>query len=517
MNTINHTQDTKRVARNTILLYIRSLFIMVVSIYTSRVVLATLGVNDYGIYNVVGGIVSMFSMFSATFVSASQRFLSYSLGKDDLCEAQKVFSVSLNVHLLLAAILFFLIEIGGVWYLNSVMNIPKDRMFAANWVLQFSALTFVCNIINLPYNALVISKEKMGIFAYVSIYEVIMKLLIVYLLQVILFDKLIIYGLLMLIISISIRVFYGLYCKKNFIESKRIKVNDKDLYRQFLHFSGWNFLGSSSSILVLNGMGLIINYFCGVAVNAASGIANQVGNAVATFVNNFQTALKPQIVKSYAIKDYTYFVNLCSSGTRLSFYLTLILGLPFMWTAHDILKVWLKDVPTFADDFVRMSLLYIMMAPISGILDQILMSTGKIKSMQITTSFVSLLAIPFSILLLYIKCPPFFVYFVYIGLRIINITLRIYFVTKVFPLLTFKSYTDNILMPILEVIVLSQVAPLIYFIFVYNNTFISWLFYMLLIEISLFSAIWLKGLTDNEVIKIKEFINNKIKNNYFSL
>lgn len=509
-NNTNHSSDAKRIAKNTLLLYFRSIIVMVVSIYTSRVVLATLGIDDYGIYNVVGGVVGMFSMLSATFVSASQRFISFALGKKDIGQTQKVFTISLNIHIGLSVILFILMETIGLWYLNSVMKIPADRMIAANWVFQFSILAFLCNLISIPYNALIISKEKMGVFAYVSIYEVIMKLLVVYLLQVAYFDKLVFYAILIFSVSLSIRLFYGFYCSRKFTEVHRIKVNDKALYKDFLQISGWNFLGSCASIMTLQGINLVLNFFCGVAVNAAKGVASQIENAVTTLVNNFQTSLNPQIVKSYAQKDYDFLKSLISSGTRISFFLMLFLSLPFLWTAPDILHVWLKNPPEYSEAFVRMILIYILIIPFNSVFDKVLLATGKIKRVQVMTSFVTLMNIPLSIIVLYMRLPPYSVYFVYILMGLINFVIKLWNTLRYFPEMKLGFYCSNVLLKALGVVILSQLLPIAYRMFLYNHTFISWICFMLIIELSLVLCIYLLGVTERERGQFKKFLAKKI-------
>lgn len=506
----NHSSDAKRIAKNTLLLYFRSIIVMVVSIYTSRVVLATLGIDDYGIYNVVGGVVGMFSMLSATFVSASQRFISFALGKKDAVQTQKVFTISLNIHIGLAAILLVLMETIGLWYLNCIMKIPEDRLTAANWVFQFSILSFLCNLISIPYNALIISKEKMGVFAYVSIYEVIMKLLVVYLLQLGHYDKLVFYAILIFSVSLSIRLFYGFYCSHKFSEVHRIKVHDKALYKDFLQISGWNFLGSCASIMTLQGINLVLNFFCGVAVNAAKGVASQIENAVTTLVNNFQTSLNPQIVKSYAQKDYDFLKGLISSGTRISFFLMLFLSLPFLWTAADILHVWLKNPPEYSEAFVRMILVYILIIPFNSVFDKVLLATGKIKRVQVMTSFVTLMNLPFSILVLYLGLPPYSVYFVYIVMGLTNYIIKLWNTLRYFPEMQLRYYWSDVMLKAFGVIIFSQVIPLIYSIYIYNHTFISWIGFMFVIELCLVISIYFVGINTNERVHFKKILANKL-------
>ena len=299
--TENITQNnSKRIAKNTLLLYIRTFITMAISLYTSRVILEVLGINDFGIYNVVGGFVGMFALISATLTSSTQRFITYELGKKDENHSQEIFSTAVLIHIIIALVIIVLAESVGVYFLNNQMNIPISRLTAANWVFQFSLITFVVNIISIPYNSTIIAHERMAAFAYITLIESILKLLIVYLLILSTFDKLIIYGALMLLVSLAIRIIYGVYCSKNFIECKFKLVKERFYYKQILGFSGWNIIGSSSVVLTNYGINILLNIFFGVAVNAARGITTQVDNALNQFVSNFVMALNPQITKSYA-------------------------------------------------------------------------------------------------------------------------------------------------------------------------------------------------------------------------
>lgn len=280
------------------------LFTMMVSLYTSRVVLATLRVEDFGIYNVVGGVVTMFAIISTSLSSAISRFITIELGKGDLRRLKTVFSTAVVIQFLMALVVVILAELIGVWFLNNKMNIPEVRMNAANWVLQFSIFTFGVNLICIPFNALIIAHERMSAFAYVSILEVSLKLLIVYLLVLMSVDKLIVYGALLLVVAIVITFAYFIYCRRHFKECKCFCRIDRFLLKRMLSFSGWNFIGASSAILRDQGVNIAINLFCGPTVNAARGMAVQVNHAINSFAQNFMTALNPQITKSFAVGDH---------------------------------------------------------------------------------------------------------------------------------------------------------------------------------------------------------------------
>ena len=317
MDTIQ--SNNKRIAKNTLLLYLRMLFLMAVSLYTSRVVLSALGVEDFGIYNVVGGVVTMFSMLSGSLSAAISRFITFELGKGNLPKLKRIFSSSVTIQIILSAIIILLIETVGVWFLNAKMVIPEVRVEAANWVLQFSAITFVINLISIPYNAAIIAHERMSAFAYISILEALGKLVIAYLITVSPIDRLVFYAILMCAVALMVRLTYGRYCKKHFEECTYHFVFDFALLKRMSGFAGWNFIGASSAVLRDQGGNLVINLFCGPAVNAARGIAFQVNAAINGFVVNFMTALNPQITKQYAMGNRDYMMNLIFKGARFSF------------------------------------------------------------------------------------------------------------------------------------------------------------------------------------------------------
>ena len=306
------------------------LFMMAVSLYTSRVILHTLGVEDFGIYNVVGGVVAMFSAISGSLSAAISRFITYELGKGDKGKLVRIFSSSVTIQIGLGLIILVLAELVGVWFLNEKMNIPDGRMYAANWVFQLSILTFIINLVSVPYNAAIIAHEKMSAFAYISILEVLAKLVIVYLLIISPIDKLIFYAVLMTTVALMIRFVYGYYCKRHFEECTYHFIFDKELLKKMFGFAGWNFIGAASAVLRDQGGNIVINLFCGPAVNAARGIAYQVNTAINGFVGNFMMALNPQITKSYASGDKDYMMTLIYQGARLSFYILLLLSLPSM-------------------------------------------------------------------------------------------------------------------------------------------------------------------------------------------
>ena len=401
----NNTNN-KRIAKNTLLLYMRMIFLMLISLYTSRVVLNSLGVIDYGIYNVVGGFVAMFSLLSASLSSAISRFTTFELGKNDFERLQRVFSSSVTILCAISLIIVVLIETFGVWFLNTHMTIPAERTEAANWVLQLSVISFVVGLISVPYNACIIAHEKMSAFAYISILEAAGKLVVAFLINHNPIDRLVFYGILLVAISVIVRVVYGVYCKRNFRECAYRFVFDKKLLGEMFSYTGWNFIGSSSAILRDQGGNVITNMFFGPAVNAARGIANQVNRAVSGFVMNFMMALRPQIIKSYASGNREYMMMLIFQGARLSFYLILLLSLPILVSTHYILVLWLKLVPEHTVAFVRLILLFAMSESVSHPLVTATQATGKIRDYQIVVGGLQMMNLPISYLLLRFGCVP---------------------------------------------------------------------------------------------------------------
>ena len=509
---MQHSSDTKRIAKNTFFLYLRSILVMAVSIYSSRVILQQLGVQDYGIYNVVGGVVGMFSMFSATFVSVTQRFLSYSLGSGTLNDTREVFSISVRIHLILAITLFLIVELIGGWYLENHMNIPIDRISAAYVVFHVSNLTFIINLISIPYNALIIAKEEMNVFAYVSIFEVFAKLGVVFLLPYAIYDKLIVYSLLILLISISVRFFYSIYCRRKFQESKIIKIHDKGLYKSFLCFSGWNFLGSSTTVLRVNANNLILNYFCGVAVNASRALATQVQTAVMQLVSNFMTAMNPQIIKSYSSGNSKYVINLVFSGSNIGFYLVLFISLPIIYTSSDVLKLWLVNVPPYTNVFLMLVLINSFLNPFTTLLDTLLSACGHIKYYQIQTSVTTLLSLPILGYLLHIGAEPYMVYVIGFALGIVNFTIRILNCRKYVDGFELSYYLKKVVVRSIIVLATSTVVPLLFRIYFYNSTFLSWVLQCVIIEISLILSVWFIGLTQTEKEMVKNTLNRVLGN-----
>lgn len=419
------SDNNKRIAKNTLLLYFRMLFMMVVSLYTSRVILNALGVEDFGIYNVVGGVVAMFSVISGSLSAAISRFITYELGKGDQSKLNKIFSASVTIQLLLSLIIVVLIESVGVWFLNAKMTIPAARMTAANWVLQFSIVTFVINLISVPYNAAIIAHEKMSAFAYISILEAVGKLAIAFLIMVSPMDKLIFYAILMCTVAVIVRFTYGHYCKKHFAECTYHFYWDKEILKKMFGFAGWNFIGTAAGILRGQGINILLNLFFSPVVNAAQGIAVQVNNAIGNFSTNFLMAINPQIIKSYSQKDLERAYDLVLYASRFAFLLLLVLSTPIICKTDVVLQLWLKNAPDYAASFVRLSLVLAICDALSLPLVTLQQATGKLRNYQLVVGSLHMLNFPVSLLLLYAGAVPEIVYFVALLLSIVSLYARL--------------------------------------------------------------------------------------------
>lgn len=465
-NTSQH--NNQRIAKNTLLLYVRMFFMMAIALFTSRVILQTLGVTDYGINNVVGGLVAMFSLLSGSLSGAISRFITFELGKGRFDRLKTVFCTSVNIQLIMAAIIVFVAEIVGMWFLNYKMNIPADRMYAANWVMHCSILAFAVELVSIPYNASIIAHEKMSVFAYISIIEVVLKLVIVYMLYISPFDKLISYTVLFLCVAIIIRIIYGNYCSRHFAECRYQMRLDKHLFKEMASFAGWNFFGNTAYMLNTQGVNMLINIFFGVTVNAARGIAVQVDGAVNQFVNNFMTALNPQITKSYAAGETDAMVKLVCRGSRFSFFIMLLFIVPFELEADTILKIWLGVVPEQAPVFLRLVLLASMSNIFGNTLYTAMMATGKIKRYQVLVTIYGCLVFPLSWIAYKMGMPAYTTYIIFAFIYFTLNAIRLMELKRVmnFPIMTF---VNSVLWRILLVALVAFTLPYAVHSFIDNN------------------------------------------------
>lgn len=505
MDTGNY-QKSKRLAKNTLLLYFRLMLSMLISLYTSRIILKYLGAEDYGIYNVVGGVVTMFSLISGTLSSSVSRSLTFELGRNDFEKLRKTFSMSVNVQSVLIVLILLLAETIGVWFLNSKMNIASDRMFAANWVLQFSILTFVLNLFSVPYNASIISHERMTSFAYIGILEVTLKLIAVFLLALNPFDKLIYYALLLFIISVIIQTIYFVYCKKNFEECTYHYCFDSQILKNLLGFAGWNFLGSAAGLLKNQGLNIMLNLFFGPIVNAARAIATQVNSAINGFVMNFMTALVPQITKAYAQQDFQYLIQCIYRGAKFSYFLLFFLSLPVLVKTDIILKLWLVNVPDTTVNFVRYIIIYSLTDTLSRTTIHANNATGDIRDYQIVMGLFNMLILPCAYIGLKCGIKAESTELITIAFTLVSIFPRLFFVKKHIPI-SYTDYIKSVLLPIFFTSIVAILPSVSIAMFLSD----SWLDLIIIVCVCIFSSaisILFIGLSNTE----RQFAVNVIKN-----
>ena len=450
----------KRIAKNTLVLYVRMLFTMGISLFTSRVILQTLGVEDYGISSVVGGVISMFTFINAAMVSSTQRYLNFELVRGDANQLRSVFSTSLQIHALIALAIIVLSETVGLWFLNEKLVIPEARMTAAMWVYQCSILSCAVSIMSTPYNAVIVAHEKMSAFAYISILDVSLKLLVVYLLVVLPFDKLIILAILNLLVQLFIRYIYTLYCHRHFPESYFQFWFNKTLFKEMFGFAGWSFWGNLAAILYTQGLNMMLNIFFGPIVNAARGIAVQVQSAVQQFVGGFQTALNPQITKNYASNNLSQMHSLMFRSARFSFLLLFFLSLPVLMETNFILTLWLKTVPDdaviFTQIMICISLIYTTANP-CVIANQ---ATGKVKIYQMVVGGILLLILPISYVVLKLGAPAYSVFIVHFCIESLAQFSRMYMLRNLIHLPLWQ-YMKNIYIPIVSTVAIAIILPLV--------------------------------------------------------
>ena len=448
-----------RIAKNTIFLYFRMLLIMGVNLYMSRLVLEILGVEDYGLYNVIGGMVVLFSLLSSSLSSSVTRFLSFELGRNRADRLETIFSISLSIYVVLALLIFILVEVVGVWALDNYLNIPESRRYAAFWALQFSLLTFVVNLVSVPYNAVIIAHEHMKAFAYISILEALLKLVSVFILRELPFDKLILYASFLFSVALLVRVFYGLYCNTHFSECVWKFKYQRSLVKEMVSFAGWNFIGSSSSLLRSQGVNILTNVYCGPVVNGARAIAFQLDSGLNAFAANFVQALQPQIVKSYASGDRDYMMSLLYLGSKLSFFLLLFFAWPLLLETVFVLELWLVSVPDHTVLFVRLLVLFSMLESISLVLQHVAKATGRIRDSQLLVGGFQLLNLPIAYILLKKGYFPEITLVVAIILSAMSLLARLW-VLRGLVGLSLRSFNQNVLWVILKVCLLSSVLPI---------------------------------------------------------
>lgn len=507
--------NNKRIAKNTLLLYIRMLFMLVISLYTSRVILNTLGVVDYGINNVVGGVITMLGFLTGSLGAASSRYITYDLGKGDIAVMKKTFGNILTIHFILAAIILVISETLGLWFMSTQLQIPSERETAAMWVYQFSIFSSVLTVISVPYNATIIAHEKMSAFAYISIADAVLKLLIVYLLVVIPYDKLIIYAILFFCIQVFDRIVYGVYCSRHFAETHTRLRYDGKLFREIFAFAGWTMNGNLAAIGYTQGLNILLNIFFGPAVNAARGIAVQVQGVCQQFCSNFQMALNPQLTKNYAQGDLDNMHRLLVKSSKFSFYILFFIVLPLMFKAEFVLKLWLGIVPEHTVPFLRLILIVGLLYSLSNPIIVSIHATGKLKKFQLIEGTMLLTIVPIAyILLKFFGIRPEYVFVVHIVVELCTQYARL---RIVLPMIDMKleDYFRSVIKPILLVVILSPWLPYITNATVHGQ-WISFFVVCMICVICISGCVYFIGCTNPERMFIKEKLSGvlmKIKIN----
>lgn len=507
----DESQNNKRLAKNTLILYARMLFTVGISFYSTRLILDNLGVLDYGVYNVIGGFVSMFYMVTATMTQAVGRFLTFELGRDDARKLQQTFSTSVNILLLLALVVVLLGETVGLWFVNAKLNIEPDRMSAANWIYQFSLLSFVLEMLSVPYSASVISHEKMGTFAFVTIAKVFLTLGIALSLSVSPIDKLVFYGILVLFVSMSIQLMYWIYCRRNFPECRYTMHIDKCIFKEMFGFAGWNFLTTCASMLSSQGVSIMLNMHFGTVINAARGVASQINGTAGAFSRNFTTALNPQITKSYASGDTAYTTKLVCRGAKFSYLLFLFIALPCMLEVDFFLSRWLAEVPPYAGIFVQLTLFYTLVEVLLNSSLTLNRASGKIRNFQILVSVAQLLILITSYIVLNITGNPVWTVamtnIIYLLIFIPRVT-----VNKPFIGITFGYFFNHVLKGVLIVTILSTGICLLFQAFC-SQGWLRLIGTCIISSITIGVTSWLFALTAGERTKVGGFLRKKFKSN----
>lgn len=453
--------NNKRIAKNTLALYFRTFITMIVGLYTGRVMLQALGVDNYGINNVVGGIVAMSSLITNTMSQAISRYITYTIGQGNKERLKIMFSTSINAQVIMSIIAIIILEAFGLWFLGNEANIPEGRIVAAHWVFQCSLISLVIGLISSPYNALLVAHERMGIYAYTSIAEVSLKLMIVFILLAFEGDRLILLSILNVVISIGMRIFYGNYCKKHFEEAKYdIGVFDKSLLKELTVFSSWNLLNNGAWVFATQGVNMLVNIFFGVAFNAARGIAQTVNGAIQGFVNNFTMAFSPQITKTYAIGDKEYAIYLSNKGSKFTWLLMYIFIVPVCCETETLLKIWLGEVPEWSVLFLRFAMFESLVISYGQNFFKLVQADGHVKTYTIQVAITIGLIFPLTWILLNFGAPVWITYIIFIVDFLLVYPIRFIHLKKYMPFSIKQFYIES-LRPCLIVSIISFSLPLL--------------------------------------------------------
>lgn len=499
------SENNKRIAKNTLFLYVRMLLIMGVTLYTSRVVLQVLGVEDFGIYNVVGGIVAMMGVLNGAMAVSTQRYLTFELGREDFVRLKQTFSMCITIYLFFAILLFVLAETVGLWFLNTQLVIPTERMVAANWTYQFSVLAAIASLLYVPYNAAIIAHERMNFYAYISIFETVIRLVVAFALLSIPYDRLIVYGLLLALMAILVAIVYRYYCISRFKECQYFFYWDKNMFAQLLAYSGWNLFGSLSGIAKGQGLNVLLNMFFNPSVNASRGIAYQVNAAVTQFFSNFYTAVRPQIIKYYAQNDLENMFKLVFRSSKFSFYLILLVALPVMVEASYIIQLWLGQLLEYVVVFTRLIIVITAVDAMAAPLMTTAHATGNIRLYQSLVGSLTILIVPVSYLFLrFADCSPISVFWISLAASVVCLFVRLWIVWRLvkFPV---GRYIKEIFVRGVLIAVLSAIVPA-WGSYHMGTSFLSFCSVVFLCLLSTLIIVYSIGLTRGEKNIILEYI-----------
>lgn len=499
-------ENNRRIAKNTLFLYLRMILVMAVSLYTSRVILKALGVDDFGLYDVIGGIVALFSILSGSLTSAISRFLTYELGKGNSQRLKQIFSSSVFIQLMISLVVILALAPLGLWFINAKLNVPPDRYVAAYWVFGFSILTFCLHLLSVPYNAAIISHEKMAVFSYISLIEVSFKLLIAYCINLFAQNRLIIYAAMLFGVVLVIQLIYAGYCIRKFPECKLSLAYDRGLLKEIGSFAGWNFIGSAAGVLRNQGNNIILNLFYGTVANAAYSICMQVNNAVNQLADNFMVSVNPQITKYYAQSEIKEMNNLMFRSARMSFFLSWLLASVILLNTEYILNLWLAKIPDHTVIFVQLILWFTITESVSKPLITGMLATGKIKNYQIVVGGLQMLNLPISYVLLKLGAAPQAPLAVSIGVSLACLSARLVMLRGLMPFDS-MAFIKKVILRVILVGALSFAVPYFIKLFVGETSgFITFLWESAVCLCWTVAVIYYIGCDNNE----RRFIRDRI-------
>jgi len=499
-------KNHKRIAVNTLMLYIRMFIVMLVSLYTSRIVLNELGIQDFGIYSLVGGIVGMMGFMNNAMTSATQRFLSFEIGRNDSLQTRNVFNMSLNIHLIVAIIFLLLAETIGLWFVKTQIEIPLERINALLWVYQFSVFTLLLNIISVPYYSIIIAYERMGFFAILSIVEVVLQLFVIYLIQfVVEFDILIFYAFLLFCVSFIVRSIYFIHCNISYKESKFKFYWNNELFKNLFSHIRWMLLGTSANMLGNQGLNILINIFFGVTVNAARGIAFQIQGAVHSFIVNFMLAVRPQIIKTYAQKNFEEMYRLLFTSSKFSFYLLLYISLPVMLLTGSILKWWLKIIPDDSIIFTQLIIIDLFFIVLFTSLTTVSQASDKIKSYQIIVTLGYVLLFGLSYIIFKLGYPAYFAFIIALFISSLSLVFRLINLKSSISFPVYR-YVKEVLFRVIAVVLFATPIPIV-ILYKITDPLQQFLFVTIFSFFSVSMSIWLVGITNSE----RKFVKEKLR------